>query len=390
MTPNLKGPSEAASVHLDALRGIAAVGVCLSHLRDLFIQDYPKIPHHNALLSFIYFLTGLGHQWVVVFFVLSGYLVGGSVLRSYASSRWSWGDYMLNRLTRLYFVLIPALILGGLFDLYGIHQFGTAGIYGGHTEGHMLVFAVKPRLSLAVMLGNYAFLQNIFVPVFGSNSPLWSLSYEFWYYIAFPLLAGMLWKRTKLLAKVLSAVLLIVWVYFVGHEIAWMGLIWLMGVTIHLLPSLPVENAGTRKLLGFGAVALLMITLAWCKATHAWYSDYVLGVAVTILVYLILCCARKPMPALYSKPAQQLAHMSYTLYLVHVPLLVFLTAWMGGRRWLPSLSSLGYTAAIFVLVLAYAWVVYFCFERNTDAMRRWLKKRIFASREMRANLTAAQ
>jgi len=110
-------PDGAASAHLDALRGIAAVGVCLSHLRDFFFQDYPQVPHHSVLLALTYVATGLGHQWVIVFFVLSGYLVGGSVLRSMSLDRWSWRDYLLRRGTRLYAVLVPALALGGLLDL---------------------------------------------------------------------------------------------------------------------------------------------------------------------------------------------------------------------------------------------------------------------------------
>ena len=36
-------------------------------------------------------------------------------------------------------------------------------------------------------MGNLFFLQTIFVPPFGSNAPLWSLSFEFWYYLLFPL-----------------------------------------------------------------------------------------------------------------------------------------------------------------------------------------------------------
>lgn len=113
---NLRSPHGVASVHLDALRGIAAIGVCLSHLRDVFFRDYPTLPHHSPLLALLYLATGLGHQWVIIFFVLSGYLVGGSVLRAHATDRWSWSGYLFNRLTRLYIVLFPALIFGGLID----------------------------------------------------------------------------------------------------------------------------------------------------------------------------------------------------------------------------------------------------------------------------------
>src|SRR5215813_13043084 len=145
-------PDGAASAHLDALRGIAAVGVCLSHLRDFFFQDYPQVPHHSVLLALTYVATGLGHQWVIVFFVLSGYLVGGSVLRSMSLDRWSWRDYLLRRGTRLYAVLVPALALGGLLDLAGILLFGESGIYGGHTGAHEIAFAIRSQLSVPIML----------------------------------------------------------------------------------------------------------------------------------------------------------------------------------------------------------------------------------------------
>ena len=117
----------AASIHLDALRGVAAFWVFLSHWRDCLFVDYPDVHPHHLLMGAGYLSTGLGHQWVVVFFVLSGYLVGGSVLRQMATDRWSLGGYALKRLTRLYAVLIPALILGGLFDLLGLRLFGTTG-----------------------------------------------------------------------------------------------------------------------------------------------------------------------------------------------------------------------------------------------------------------------
>ena len=264
---HLRSPHGAASVHLDALRGIAAVGVCFSHLRDFFFQDYPKVPHHNPLLAAGYLATGLGHQWVIVFFVLSGYLVGGSVLRSFALDRWSWRSYLLNRMTRLYTVLVPALVLGGLLDVAGIHLFGEGGIYGGHTGAHELVFRVSSHLTLPIMIGNYALLQGIYVPTFGSNGPLWSLANEFWYYIAFPFLALALWRRRSVPLRLVNVVLLVAVVAFMRPPIALMGIIWLMGVAIHYLPHLPAENVLVRRLLMVAAILACCATLAWCKQT---------------------------------------------------------------------------------------------------------------------------
>jgi len=161
----------------------------LGHLRNLFFVDLPEINGHSSLLiKIVYFATGFGHESVMIFFVLSGFLVGGTMLRGRIDGNWSWSSYASNRFTRLWVVLIPALLLGAVWDRTGIVVFGTHGIYGGLAQNNVVRFAVRPRLSGTVMLGNALFLQGILTPTFGSNGPLWSLSFEFWYYVLFPLM----------------------------------------------------------------------------------------------------------------------------------------------------------------------------------------------------------
>jgi len=127
-------PGASPSVHLDALRGFAAFSVLLNHLRDALFVDYQAVARHNPFTSAAYLLSGLGRQWVIVFFVLSGYLVGGSVLRSVGSGKWSWRSYLLARLSRLYVVLLHALLLGGALE--GVEDVPTAGKaqHGGEHE----------------------------------------------------------------------------------------------------------------------------------------------------------------------------------------------------------------------------------------------------------------
>jgi peptidoglycan/LPS O-acetylase OafA/YrhL len=375
----LRRPHGAASVHLDALRGIAAVGVCLSHLRDFLFQDYPKLPYHGPWVSAAYLATGLGHQWVIAFFVLSGYLVGGGVLRSIVLDRWSWRSYLLNRMTRLYTVLIPALVLGGILDITGIHLFGVANIYGGQTGAHELVFSVRNHLSIPILIGNYAFLQGIYVPTFGSNGPLWSLANEFWYYIAFPFLAVALLRPRPIPLRLVNAVLLIAVVAFMRPTIALLGIVWLMGVAIHYLPHLPAENVLIRRLLMVAALAACCATLVWCKQTHNPIADFVLGAVMTALIYVVLSCSRTPMPKVYNRTAHVLSRSSYTLYLVHLPLLVFIVAWMARARQIPNAQSALEACAIFVVLMIYAQVVWFLFEKRTDAIRARVKPWVMGS-----------
>jgi peptidoglycan/LPS O-acetylase OafA/YrhL len=384
---HLRSPHGAASLHLDALRGIAAVGVCLSHLRDFFFRDYPMLPHHNLLLAAVYLATGLGHQWVVIFFVLSGYLVGGSVLRSFAMNRWSWRTYLLNRLTRLYVVLIPALVFGGLLDLLGTHIFGSTGVYGGKTGTHELTFVVIHRLSFPILFGNYVFLQGIYVPTFGSNGPLWSLANEFWYYMAFPLIVCAVLPRLSVGWRLLNVLLLVAVVAFVRPQIALMGIIWLMGVAVHYLPHLPADSVPVRRMLIVAAVLAFCATLVWSKQSRFIGADYILGFVVTALIHVVLSCARTPMPRVYDQTAKFLSRSSYTLYLVHVPFLVLLAAWVGQTRWIPTPLHVSFGVAIFAVVFLYAQLVWFFFEKRTDSVRNWLKPRIMGDRALPARVT---
>src|ERR1700730_16114723 len=184
---NVRG---ARFVHLDMLRGLAALGVLVGHTRGFLINGYAATAPHSLFDQLFYFVNGLGHQSVIAFFALSGLLVGGPALRDIITGRWHWGPYMLRRLTRLWTVLIPALLLTWVLDTAGGALGGHAGYEGAfYGESFSGPSPGQPAdLSLPTFLANMLFVQTIVAPVFGSNGPLWSLANEFWYYITFPFL----------------------------------------------------------------------------------------------------------------------------------------------------------------------------------------------------------
>jgi peptidoglycan/LPS O-acetylase OafA/YrhL len=109
-------------VHLDAIRGAAALIVTLGHARGLFFSSLTEKTHFHELT--------IGDEAVMVFFVLSGYLVGGSVLRDMRAGTWNWSSYLIKRLVRLWVVLVPAVLLGVLIDSIGFHYLsGNDSIY---------------------------------------------------------------------------------------------------------------------------------------------------------------------------------------------------------------------------------------------------------------------
>lgn len=372
-------PGGSASIQLDALRGFAAFGVLLTHWRDAFFIDVPPIRQHNFLAAAAYAVTELGHQWVIVFFVLSGYLVGGSVVRAMESGRWSWRDYLLRRLTRLYIVLLPALLLGGALDWAGMHIPGAEALYSGHSGMYSINFSIYPRLTLPVFAGNGLFLQGIvlpgahsMLPTFGSNGPLWSLSCEFWYYLTFPL-ALLLVKNRSRFVSIACAVGLLIWARFVGIEILLLGIPWLMGVGINYLPAVPARRPWARRLIMAAALMLLGGSLVLGRfSANIDMTDRLIGVAAALFIWVTLHCATGPLPRGYARLAGRSSRSSYTLYLVHLPLLVFIKAALHLPRAVPGWHSCLVALGLLIVTLVYAQLVYELFEKNTDAMRKWI------------------
>jgi peptidoglycan/LPS O-acetylase OafA/YrhL len=381
-------PGESPSVHLDALRGFAAFSVLLNHLRDALFVDYEAIARHNPLTSAAYLASGLGRQSVIVFFVLSGYLVGGSVLRSVGSGSWSWRAYLLARLSRLYVVLLPALLLGGALDWLGMHMAGTEAVYSGNSGMHALVINVHSVLTWPILAANGLFLQTIQlpglgpnpVPTFGSNGALWSLSYEFWYYLAFPLLVFLLARSQSSKMRVLSCLGLLAWGWFVGLNIFLLGLTWLMGALITFLPAFPARRRWTRGLAIVLSLVLFGAGLVESKLLGSLPSDLVLGLAVTAMIWVTLHCATAPVPAFYVHMARRAAHSSYTLYLVHLPMLIFLKATLDLPRAYPGWHAYLVGAGVLAAIVLYAQLVYEAFEKNTDRVRRWIRPYVMGRR----------
>jgi len=231
-----------ASVHLDAIRGAAALTVFLSHGRPLFLRSglssalqagtHTDAPQETSAADAQ--RTTVGHEAVIVFFILSGYFVGGSVIRSMKNGSYAWKPYLFQRLTRLWVVLIPALLLGLAVDLVGMHFFG--GPFSIYATPSQIAPGLVSRLSFSYLLGNIFFLQDTFFKNYGTNVALWSLACEFWQYVFFPLLLSVLLPGRSSVRRVINAVLLFAVMLFCGRHVVQYFPLWLFGCAVAVLP----------------------------------------------------------------------------------------------------------------------------------------------------------
>lgn len=358
------------SVLISLLRGLAALIVAAAHLRAALYPGLHAIVDPPLWFKGFAFLTGFAHQAVIVFFVISGWLVGGSFLNRIGQPQ-AITNYAVDRVTRLWTVLIPTFLLTLLF----------AAATGAVTRNG-IDYSLENQYSAITFAGNLFGLQGILLPNFGGNFALWSLANETWYYLAFPLLASV-WMARSGVARFAYLVALLVVCSILPSAILAYFLIWLLGVAFSrvriecgngmrwIWTVLLVAGASYYRLAG----ELDAYDLTTLK------QDMVCG-----LLYLVLLASLQfkasPTSKLVrplSKVGQFFAEFSFSLYVLHVPMIGVMQYWIATRLGLRQLSpSVPLHAAIYfgtlaILVIS-AYLSYCLFESRTHRVRRAVKE----------------
>jgi peptidoglycan/LPS O-acetylase OafA/YrhL len=225
-------------------------------------------------------------------------------------------------------------------------------------------------------LGNLAFLQEICVAPYGSNGPLWSLSYEFWYYMLLPCLALVCWRGVAARRRVLLGAVAATILLGVGPKIAVYFLIWLMGAAVAAGDG--CQGRLRRPLTAFAGVAfaagLAAARLRWLPGGLP--ADLAVGAPFALLVYAIVGETKAEAPSSYCRVSRFLADSSYTLYLLHVPALAFMRAALlnGPERWQPDLPHLAAAFALGLAVLPYVYLIARLTEGRTEAVRAFVAR----------------
>jgi len=356
---------------LDLVRGVAALAVLLGHLRAFLFVEHSVVTGRNALTDIFYALTGFGHQAVVIFFVLSGFLIGGAVHERFATNRWSFGDYALRRMTRLWLVLLPALALTLGWDMAGEALSGGAGYDGRYYErNHSGPSTAEPAThGLPVLLGNVFFLQTIVTPTYGTNGPLWSLANEFWYYLMFPLGFAACHATSSARQRILCLALLMAACAFLPVWFLLGGLLWLAGYAASVVARSRFAPLARSTPVFWGGLLALVGVLLWNRWRGLEGSDY--WIALAFAATLPRLAAAAGGAAWWRGPARYFGNTSYTLYLFHFPFLAFVSFGMlQGRQWQPGAAGFAVYAGIVALTLVGSHLVWWLFERRTEEVRR--------------------
>lgn len=355
------GMSRTSSLYLDLLRFCAACTVLLGHLGRFLGFS----PHAYR------FVEELSGQGVTIFFVLSGFVIRHTAEHKDHDA----GSYFLSRLTRLYSVIVPALLLTLMADAMGA-RFDPSVYTPGHDYGGS--FPVL-RTLISLLFLNQIWFLNI-VPF--SNGPFWSLAYEFWYYVIFAAFFYLKGARRYWVALILALA--------VGPKIALMFPLWLLGAGLYwiiprinlstrqayllLLFSLalyiPFEGLGIYRYLGWRSHLLLGDRiLALLGNVTEFIPNYAAGGIIALNIVAISKIGGGPIPAILDRFATQIraaASVTFSIYLYHRPL-TFLAIAMLGRA-----PPLGIAVPVSLAIFAAVCLLGLVTERRKHVARRAL------------------
>ncbi|MET3598519.1 acyltransferase family protein [Martelella mangrovi] len=368
--------------NLDFLRGAAAFLVLGGHLRAYLIVDYSQIIAQGDTVGIgsqiFYLLTGLSHEAVIIFFALSGYLVGGKAFSDTLSDRLSWPLYYARRLSRLWIVLVPALLLTFIFDSIGIRLtdgVGYDGLFADVYPSGPGIGADTDELTLTSFIGTLLFIQTIFTPTFGSNGPTWSLANEFWYYVTIPLIFWLCMSKSAFRPKVLGVIALILSLIIIPARFYEGALIWTVGAfaalsfKTHLggrLFRIPVVQI-------FSTLAIPLCLVATKLSSN--FNDLELGLIVA-LALPGLASFRTKIPV-FSITSHAISEISYTLYLTHIPLLTLIVMiGFAPERYPISPYSLALFFTLFLVAVGWSVLVWWLFERHTNEVYGWINNKL--------------
>lgn len=364
---------------LNAIRTIAALIVVVGHVRSNLLLPREALGG-DRVSEVLYALTSLGNGAVMVFFVLSGYFVGGSVVRSWRQDSFHWERYTISRTLRLWLVLIPALVLTVVLDWIGRTAYPLNDKMAADAE-------IAEHSTVPIFLGNAFFLQAQVVPTYGSNGALWSLAFEFAYYLLFPLiLIGVLGRGRSVLAWLGFAGVAAGVVLVSGPFVLALFGVWLLGALVawQEAPIRDFVSALGGKMLG-AARMVTVVVLVGCMGLDSWQSggpdNIVLGSIATGAASTVLLCLlltdwqpRNRAAAVALKYTGGYSHSSYSLYASHPPILTLMTAALipvgAISTFAPDLLGWGLVVGYTLVLVVCGWVFARLTERHNDTLRR--------------------
>ncbi|PPE64921.1 acyltransferase family protein [Caldimonas caldifontis] len=338
----------------------------VAHISHEYRRDIDSL-RAFAILPVVLFHVGVGFLpggfvGVDIFFVISGFLITGIIIREIQEGKFSIARFYERRARRILPALIAVVVLTLICGWVVLRPDELDGL-------------AKSAIAAIAFSSNMWFWKSS-LEYFGTAVELepllhtWSLAVEEQFYIFFPLLILLV---NRLAPKRLGQVVLTV--TLVSFAAACLMVYWKPSATFYLLPTRAWELGigallaiyplrtppGTRfwtNVAGLAGVCLLVLpVLLYSKATP---FPGVSALPPCLGAALLIALGRRSMPSvlkfMHWMPLVFIGKISYSLYLVHWPIIVFFK-YLSSTTEISSTAALWIFAASFVCAVGSWWLV---------------------------------
>lgn len=339
------------SLQLESLRGLSAIVVLFSHAFQAFVAPQD--------VTFYSIVRLLGQSAVMMFFVLSGFLIGHSIQKNIQQNQlFSKQIYTMQRCKRILPPFLFALFWMLLLYYLAPYFFAT------HSHSFETVPALMLRtaydFSLHELVGSIFFVNEFVTPTLSSNAPLWSLSYEVWFYILAALMAMWRYAFTQIGFVITLLILSVLNLQF----LVYLG-VWLLAFAFSFDQVRRRLDVHSLKITQW-IFAIFALCIAIYDAFQFFVIDQVktyqanlftmfnacIGVAFAIFLLQLFQKQRSFKPVWVSS-----ARFSYTLYVTHFPILLFVMGVFPQSYMQSTWTSMLAVILSMLICIAFAWTM---------------------------------
>jgi len=293
---------------LESLRGFAAVYVVLHHI-SLF-----QMPKKSA----VSYLFSLGQAAVMLFFVISGFVIYYACY-SISKENFSFRNYFIKRFRRIYPVFLAALAISYITESL--------------SKGTWLPADLTNLFGNLINMQDAKRIPGMWFDPYYRNTPLWSLSYEWWFYLLFfPIFKWIKAENQKNVVLAISIIGFITFYFFPNKVSINMEyfIIWWSGVEVarSWIKFGKITNGTIRFLFySYGTMLLLLVVQLKLYKGKIDMSDHP-GIELLHFIYSAIILIVGFLWNKYKfigykyllRPFLIFAPISYGIYVFHAPL----------------------------------------------------------------------
>lgn len=360
---------------LDLVRFAAAFLVVICHVRCEMLQTYSMLQpeSQNVFTQMLYYATGMGKTVVLIFFILSGFLVGGKNLSRAFAGNISLKNYIIDRIVRIGVPLLCSLLLVCVVDQIQTRvDIENLGMSQGLIAQH----------NTMEILGNMFGLQGVLVG--DAGGVFWTLAYEIWFYVFIGGVLAVMFKTKSVSVIYIGwGIICLALLVFSFLNFVWLAIL-MSGVMAYYFSKRPMsKRAFLTALMCF---IFVLIVMPFASETHT--SRFILNIPTEVFEVmvglfgaiviggLVQYTPKGRIANCINNMGTFLASFSYSLYLTHYQVIRLMrTIGLEQYDYISIKTIAIYICEVLVCML-FAYLFYCLTEKQTNRIKNYVKSHV--------------